>query len=179
MKKRTVSFEPIDNMNHYSAIVSRSLVEKKEDPRAFTISWTNRSLDFSQELCDLGDSINLMPLVMYKQLGLGLPKPTSMRLLMADQTVKKLVGILYNVLVKVASFIFPADFVIVNCEVDFNIPIILKSPFLSTSRVLVGMVIGHMKFMPNDEHDTFNVGYSMYKPNDMRVMSMIDTIKDD
>ena len=57
-------------------------------------------------LCDLGASINLMPLSIYKKLGLGDPKPTAMRLLMADRTVKWPIEILHDVLVKVESFIF-------------------------------------------------------------------------
>ena len=48
----------------------------------------------------------------FKKLGLGYPKPTAMRLLMADQTVKRPIGILQVVLVKVESIIFQADFVI-------------------------------------------------------------------
>ena len=60
-----------------------------------------------------------MPLSIYKKLGLGDPKPTSMRLLMADRTVKRPIGILHDVVVKVESFIFPTDFVILNCEVDY------------------------------------------------------------
>ena len=59
-----------------------------------------------------------MPLSIYKELGLGDPKPSAMRLLMADRTVKWPLGILHDVLVKVESFIFQADFVIHGCEVD-------------------------------------------------------------
>ena len=70
-------------------------------------------------LCDLEASINLMPFSNYKKLGLGDPKPTAMRLLMADRTVKRPVGILHDVLVKVESFIFLTDFVILACEVNF------------------------------------------------------------
>lgn len=36
-KKQMGSFEPTDNMHHYSVIAFRSLVEKKEDPKAFAI----------------------------------------------------------------------------------------------------------------------------------------------
>ena len=45
--------------------------------------------------------------------------------MMADPTVKSPIGILHDVLVKVESFILPADFVILDCEVDFEVPIIL------------------------------------------------------
>ena len=97
-------------------------------------------------LCDLGANINLMPLSIYNKLGLGDPKPTAMRLLMADRTVKRPIGILHDVLVKVKSFIFPTDFVILDCEVDFEVPIILGRPFLTTGSVLVDMEKGQMKF---------------------------------
>ena len=108
-------------------------------------------------LCDLGASINLMPLSIYKKLGLRDAKPTAMRLLMADRTVKRPLGILHDVLVKVESFIFPADFVILDCEVDFEVPIILVRPFLATGRALVDMEKGQMTFWLNNEEPTFNI----------------------
>ena len=83
-----------------------------------------------------------MPLSNYKKLGLGDPKPTAMRLLMADRIVKQPIGILHHVLVKVESFIFPADFVILDYEVNFKVPIILGRPFLATGRALVDMENG-------------------------------------
>ena len=89
-------------------------------------------LHFAKALCDLGASINIMPLSIYKKLGLGDPNPTVMWLLMADRTVKRHIGILHDVLVKVESFIFPEDFVILDCEVDFEVPIILGRSFLAT-----------------------------------------------
>ena len=86
---------------HCSDIATRSLVQKKEDAGAFTIPCTIGVLHFSKALCDLGASINLMPLSINKNLGLGDPKPTVMRLLMADRTIKRTIWILHDVLVKV------------------------------------------------------------------------------
>ena len=102
-----------------------------------------------------------MPLSIYKKLGLGDPKPTAMRLLMADRIVKWPIGILNDVLVKVEPLIFPADFVILDCEVDFEVPIILGSPFLATGKALVDMEKGKMKFRLNNEEVTFNICRSM------------------
>ena len=82
----------------------------------------------------------------YKKVDLGDPKPTVMWLLMADRTVKRPIGILYDVLVNMELFIFPADFVILDCEVDFEVPIILRRSFLATGRALVDMEKGQMKF---------------------------------
>ena len=60
-----------------------------------------------------------MSLYLYKKLRLGDPKPTTMRFLMADRTMKRPIGILHDVLIKVESFKFPTDFVILHCEVNF------------------------------------------------------------
>ena len=84
-------------MQHCSAIAKRSLVQKKEDPSLFTIPCKIGSLHFVKALCDLGASINFMTLSIYKKLGLGYPKPTAMRLLMADRTVKRPIDILHDV----------------------------------------------------------------------------------
>jgi len=84
-----------------------------------------------------------------------------MRLPMADRIVKRPIGILHDVLVKVESFIFPADFVILDCEVDFEVPIILGRPFLATDRALVDMEKGQMTFRLNSEEATFNICTNM------------------
>ncbi|KAK4731253.1 hypothetical protein R3W88_024241 [Solanum pinnatisectum] len=91
-KKRAVSIDFINDVHHYSAIANRSLVQKKKDPGAFTIPCTIISIKFAKALCDLGASINLMPLAIYQKLGLGAPRPTSMRLIMADRLVEWPVG---------------------------------------------------------------------------------------
>ncbi|PHT42295.1 hypothetical protein CQW23_16320 [Capsicum baccatum] len=103
-------------------------------------------MNFAKALCDLGASINLMPLSVYRKLGLGDPTPTNMRLVMADRSVKRPVGILNDVLVKVSSFIFPVDFVILDCEVDSEVPIILGRPFLATGSVLIDMRANELLF---------------------------------
>ena len=44
------------------------------------------------------------------------------------------------------SFIFPADFVILDCEVDFEVPIFLGGPLFATGHALVDMEKRKMKF---------------------------------
>ncbi|XP_016576653.2 uncharacterized protein LOC107874360 [Capsicum annuum] len=124
-KKRAVSCELEAGLHHYSAIFIGTLTQKKSDPGAVTIPCTIGTMKFTKALCDLGASVNLMPLTIYKKLGLENPTPTNMRLVMADRSVKQPIGILYDVLFKVSKFIFPADFIILYCEVDFEVPIIL------------------------------------------------------
>nr|XP_009794439.1 PREDICTED: uncharacterized protein LOC104241217 [Nicotiana sylvestris] len=85
IKKRSINCETIKMTHQVSAIV-HSMAPKLEDPDAFTIPYTIGSVDFAKALCDLGASINLMPYSVFKTLGIGKPRPTSMRLQMADRT---------------------------------------------------------------------------------------------
>lgn len=129
-KKRIVIYKPMDIFHHYSTIATRSLVQKKTNPAAFIIPCMIGAFIFSKVLWDLGESINLMLLVIYQQLDFRTPKLTFMHLLMANCLVKRLVGIFYNVLVEMENFIFSTNFVILDCKVDFKVPIILGRPFL-------------------------------------------------
>ncbi|XP_070017760.1 uncharacterized protein [Nicotiana sylvestris] len=73
----------------------------------------------------------------HRQTGLGMSWPTSKRLQMADHSIKRPVGIVDDVLMKVGEFHLPADFVILDCAGDIEIPIILGRPFLATGRALM------------------------------------------
>ncbi|CAN4085176.1 unnamed protein product [Withania somnifera] len=87
-KKRFLELETIEVSHHRSAIVTNTSVIKKDDPGAFTIPCTIGFYEFAKALCDCGASINLMSYAINKKLGLGVPKPTTMRLLMADRSIK-------------------------------------------------------------------------------------------
>ncbi|XP_075099085.1 uncharacterized protein LOC107828034 [Nicotiana tabacum] len=136
-KKRTTKNELVNVTHRVSSIIATSTVQKKEDSGAFTIPCTIGAHDFASALCDNGSSINLMPLAIYKQAGLGTPRTKSMRLQMSNHSIKRPVGIVDDVLVKVGKFHLPADFVILDCAVDKEIPIILGRPFLDTGRALM------------------------------------------
>ena len=71
------------------------------------------------------------------------------------------------------SSIFPADFVILDYEVDFEVPIILGRPFLATGRALVDMEKGQMKFRLNNEEVTFNIRRSMRQSGENQLVSAI------
>ncbi|XP_009790560.1 uncharacterized protein [Nicotiana sylvestris] len=120
-----------------SVVVTRPMAQKVFDPCSFTIPCTIGSYAFAKALCDLGASINLMPLTIYTKLGIVIARPTSILLQLADRTVKRPTGILDDVLVQVGKFVFSADFIILDCQVDEKIPIILGRPFLATGRALI------------------------------------------
>ncbi|XP_070017585.1 uncharacterized protein [Nicotiana sylvestris] len=144
-----------------SMVVTRPIAEKLSDPGSFTISCTVGNFAFAKALCDLGASINLIPLAIYKRLGIGRARPTSMLLQLVDRTAKRPYGILDDVLIQVWKFVFPANFVILDCKADEEIPIILGTLFLSTWRALIDCETGELKMRLNDEEITFNVQKSM------------------
>lgn len=100
-KKSKMECETIKLSHHSSAIVTNHLATKKDDLCAFTILCTIGAYKFGKALCDLGASINLnlMPLAIFERLELDTLSPTTMRLLMADRSIRRQVGILYDVLV--------------------------------------------------------------------------------
>jgi len=69
-KKKLAEFETIDLSEEYSTIVFKRLPPKLEDIGSFTIFCTIGKLDFERALCDLGANINLMPLSIFRRLGM-------------------------------------------------------------------------------------------------------------
>lgn len=57
--------ETIEVINNYSAIMSSIMVVKKEDLGEFTNPCTIRVQKFKKSLCDLEESINLIPFIMF------------------------------------------------------------------------------------------------------------------
>ncbi|XP_070026228.1 uncharacterized protein [Nicotiana sylvestris] len=125
-----------------SALVTRPVAEKLSDLGSFTIPCTIGNFAFAKALCDLGASINLIPLAIYKRLGIGRARPISMLLQLVDRTIKRPSCILDDVFIQVGKFVFPADFVILDCRVDEEIPIILGRSFLATGRALIDCTQG-------------------------------------
>ncbi|XP_070047331.1 uncharacterized protein [Nicotiana tomentosiformis] len=176
-KKRSMNFKTIKMTHQVSGIV-HSMAPKLEDPGAFTIPCTIGSGEFEKALCDLRASINLIPYSIFKILGIGKPRPASMRLQIADHTMKRSLDVIEDVLVHVDKFILPADFVILDCEVDYEVPIILGRPFLATGKALVNVEFGELTFRFGDEKVVFYVCKSMMQPNSKEVCSFVDLVTD-
>nr|GFA23114.1 hypothetical protein [Tanacetum cinerariifolium] len=120
-----------------SAVVLKKLSEKLGDPGRFLIPCDFMGLDNCLALADLGASINLIPLSIWKKLRLPTLNDTKMVLELADRTISKPTGVAENVFVKVGKYYFPTDFVILNFVADPHVPLILGKPFLSTAHALI------------------------------------------
>nr|XP_016458853.1 PREDICTED: uncharacterized protein LOC107782482 [Nicotiana tabacum] len=136
----------------YSVVMTRPIAEKLSDPGRFTIG----NFAFAKVLCDLGASINLIPLAIYISLGIGRASPTSMLLQLADRIGKRPFGILDDVLVQVGKLVFPADFVILESLIDCE--------------------TGELKRRLNDEEITFNVQKFMRRQSEFSNCSLIDAL---
>nr|GEV44382.1 reverse transcriptase domain-containing protein [Tanacetum cinerariifolium] len=117
-------------------------------------------------LADLGASINLMPWSVWKRLSIPDLTPTCMTLELADRSISHSVGVAEDVYVKVGLFYFPADFVVVDFDVDPRVPLILKRSFLKTERALIDVFDGDLTLRVGKEAITFNLDQtSRYSAN--------------
>ncbi|GJX14959.1 reverse transcriptase domain-containing protein [Tanacetum coccineum] len=128
-------------------------------------------------LADLGASINLMLLSVWKKLGLPELISTRITLELANRAICTPAGIARDVFVPVGKFTFPADFVIVDYESDPRVPLILGRPFLRTTRSLIDVHGEEMILRDDDErlilnmrHDTSNYSNQPHKES----INMID-----
>ena len=132
-----------------SAIIECKTPVKYKDPGCPTISANIGGISVEKALLDLGASVNLLPYSMYKQLGLGELKPTSITLSLANRSIKIPKGTNEDVLIQVDRFYYPVDFVVLDTEpvtVGANhVPIILGRPFLATSNAIINCRNGVMQ----------------------------------
>ena len=165
-KKKLEEYGTIALTEECSAILQKKLPPKLQDPGSFAIPFSIGNQVSGKALCDLGASINLMPLSMFKRLKLGEPKSTTISLQLADRSYQHPRGIIENVLVKVGKFVLPADFVILDMEEDNSVPIILGRPFLATGKAQINVQEGELKLRVQGDEITFHVSKPMKHPDD-------------
>ena len=139
---------------HVSALIQSKYPVKYKDPGSPTIPVNIGGNCIDKALLDLGASVNLMPHSVYKQLGLGELKPTTITLSLADRSGKIPKGIVEDVLIKIDKFYYPVDFVVLDTEPSSNepnhVPIILGRPFLATANAIINCRNGIMQLTFGD-----------------------------
>nr|GEZ09426.1 reverse transcriptase domain-containing protein [Tanacetum cinerariifolium] len=138
------------------AVILKKLPKKLGDPGKFLIPCGFSEIK-CKALADLGASINLMPLSVWKKLGLPDLIPTQMTLELANRAICTPDGIARDVFVPVGKFTFLADFVVVDYESDPKVPLILERPFLRTARTLINVYGEEMILHDGDERLTLNM----------------------
>nr|GEU35375.1 reverse transcriptase domain-containing protein [Tanacetum cinerariifolium] len=149
------------------------------DHDKFLIPCDFSGMDVCHALDDLGASINLMPLYIWKKLSLPELTPTRMTLKLADRSITRPKGVVEDVFVKVGKFHFPIDFVVVDFKADPRVPLILGRSFLRTGRALIDVYGEEITHRVNDESVTFNLNQTMrysstYDDNSVNRIDVID-----
>nr|GEZ18722.1 reverse transcriptase domain-containing protein [Tanacetum cinerariifolium] len=109
-------------------VLLKKLPEKLGDPDKFLIPCDFLGMDECLALADLSTSINLMPLSVWNKLSLPELSLTFMTLELVDRSISRPVGVAEDVFVKVGTFHFPADFVVVDFDADLRNPNHLNKP---------------------------------------------------
>nr|GEY33202.1 reverse transcriptase domain-containing protein [Tanacetum cinerariifolium] len=135
-------------------------------------------MDECLALADLGASINNIPLSVWNKLSLPELSFTCMTLKLADRSISRPVGVAEVVFVKVGTFHFPADFVVVDFDADPRVSLILGRSFLKTDHALIDVYEGELTLRVVNKAITFNLDQtSRYSSNyDTMFVNRIDLI---
>ncbi|XP_042009126.1 uncharacterized protein LOC121757685 [Salvia splendens] len=144
MKKQKLQKSDLKLSLHCSEIIQKQRPVKQRDPGQFIISCSIGNDKVDKALCDLGASINIMPLEYYEKLNIWPLKSTDVCLRMVDNTTTKVVGVIEDVLVKVNDFIFTVDFFVLDMKVDKQVPLMLGRNFLATCKALIDVGRGEI-----------------------------------
>ena len=118
-----------------------------------------------------------MPSSIFKRLGLGEARPTTVALQLVDRSLKHPRGVIEDVLVKVDKFIFLVDFIVLDMEEDKEIPIILGRPFLATGRAMIDVQKGELKLRVQDDEVRFSVFNAVRHPAESDACFMIEAVE--
>ena len=165
-----------------TSLIRNNLPPKCKDPGSPTISIVVGNSKLGHDLANLGARVNLLPYLVYVELGLRELELTNITLQLADRSVKIPRGIVKDVLVQVDKFYFPMFFIldtqpVVNQGTWF--PVILGRPFLATTNVIIhcrgGLMtlsFGNMTINLN----IFNVVKEIGDDEDVCEVNMIESV---
>ncbi|GKA45734.1 reverse transcriptase domain-containing protein [Tanacetum coccineum] len=160
-----------------SVVILKKFPKKLGDPGRFLIPCDFLEMDVCLALPDLGASIKLMPLSIWKKLSLPDLTRTRMILELADRSISTPTGIAEDVFVKVGTFFFQTYFVVVDYVADPRVPLILGRPFLRTERSLIDVHGEQMTLRHDDQSVTFKVGDTkLCSYNTIESVNQIDVI---
>ncbi|XP_017617797.1 uncharacterized protein LOC108462347 [Gossypium arboreum] len=178
-RRRLSENERVNLNENISAIFQRRLPPKYKDQGMFAIPCKIGKVKIKRAMCDLGTSINVMPLSVYNKISTELLKETRVMVQLADRSVIYPEGVLENVLVKVNDLIFPADFYIIDMENDRSnngSEILLGRPFLSTAHKKINVRNDILTMEFDGEVVKFDVYKAMKYPDSIASLNFVDII---
>ncbi|XP_074314770.1 uncharacterized protein LOC141650284 [Silene latifolia] len=166
LKKKNGEVQTINLSKECSAILTHTnkLPNKLEDPGSFSIPCSIQGT-IKRALCDLGASVSLMPLSIFKRLDLRDLKPTRVSLQLDDRSVKFPIGVIEDVPLVVGKLVIPCDFFVMDMPEDHNVPIILGRPCLATGRAMIDVKSGKLYLQVGEDRVEFELHKSMEAPS--------------
>ncbi|KAL0428132.1 UNVERIFIED_CONTAM: hypothetical protein Slati_2988000 [Sesamum latifolium] len=176
-KSKLKGNERVSMGENVSAILQRKLPPKCKDPGTFSIPYKIENIGIEKAMCDLGASINVMPLSIYESLNIGPLKETWVVLQLADRSIVYDEGVIEDVLVQINELVVPADFNVLDMMGD-NSPnstsILLGRPFLKTSRTKIDVDVGILSMEFDNEVVSFYIDGVTQNSNDMHLVFLMD-----
>jgi hypothetical protein len=149
-KKKTIEHHETIALTRESSAIIKKIPPKLRDPGSFTIPCV---------IGDLGASVSMLPLSLFKRMGIEL-KPTDLTLKLVDRST-----IQEDIPVNIEGIYIPADFMVVDIEEDDDCPMILGRPFLATGGTIVDVKHGRIIFQVSDEMAGFQLVNVMKGPD--------------
>ncbi|KAL4309441.1 hypothetical protein GQ457_01G012510 [Hibiscus cannabinus] len=174
-KKKVNEFETVALTEKCVAILENRLPPKLNDSSSLTIPCSIDNHYVGKALCDLGADINLMSKSVFQRLCIGKEKPTTIMLQLANGSYVQPEGKIDDILVKLDKFIFPIDFIVLDCETDKLAPIILGKPFLTMGRTLIDAEREQLTMRANDQQVTLNAFKTLKYMDDLEECQCIRT----
>ncbi|KAL1555248.1 hypothetical protein AAHA92_15714 [Salvia divinorum] len=177
MTKHKLKKNDLKLPRHCSDIIQKHRAVKQRDPGQFIIRCSIGKGKADKALCDLGADINIMPLEYYEKLNIGPLKATGVCIRLSDNITTQAVGIVEDVLVKIDDFIFPADFFVLDMDVDKDMPLILGRNFLATCKALIDVGRGEITLSVSHSKSTYQIERAMIKDEEAKRIKQEEELK--
>jgi len=161
LKKKNIEHNEIIDLTRESSAIIKKFPPKLGDPGSFSIPCVIGSETIDKAMCDLGASISLLPLYLFKRMGIGELKPTNVTLKLAYRTSIDPVGFIEDIPIEVGGIYIPTDFIVLDMDENDQVPILLGKLFLATAGAIVDVKGGRIAFRVSDEM----VGFGMETVN--------------
>ncbi|GJT38892.1 reverse transcriptase domain-containing protein [Tanacetum coccineum] len=156
-KEKLFELAKIPLNENCSAMLLKKLPKKLGDPDKFLIPCDFPGMEDVHALADSWRKHKSYGLFIWNTAFLPELTPTRMTLELADRSITRPKGLAEDVFVKVGSFHFPTDFVVVDFEADPRVPLILGRSFLRIGRTLIDVYEGELILRNGDERLIFHV----------------------
>ncbi|XP_042051413.1 uncharacterized protein LOC121796681 [Salvia splendens] len=152
-----------------AVIQKRRMPSKRIDRGMFTLPISIGNIRVEHAMSDLGASINVLPLSIYKKLE-GVIQ-------LADRSCISPEGVLENVIVKVHDFLYPANFHVIKLSEYESAEcsgVLLGRPFLRTAKNIIDVFDGTICLDYHGEKFTFNIDEAMEQIDNSELSQSID-----